>query len=295
MKCIAPVRLFKNIDLNIYPQGLEVPCGQCMPCRIARREEWALRLMHESLFWDSCMFFTLTYNKKNLPENGSLKPNDLTKFFKRLRKSIGDRKVKYFACGDYGGKFDRPHYHVLMFGMDYINIEDRETVKKCWPLCDWEFMKKSSFGNVSPQSIRYVCRYIESKVIGKESKYAYDENSILPTFAVMSKGIGKNYVMENYQQMAEELKCKALGKSYPVPRYYRKIANFNVDDFKVFGRDREIEIVKSLTGYELTREEAYMNLEPDEVLRIEDTLKMSNKQNELNIKAKMDIRDRQKR
>lgn len=295
MKCVKPSRIFKNLDPEKFPQGLEVPCGQCMPCRVARREEWALRLMHESLFWDSAMFFTLTYDEDHLPKNGTLVPNDLTKFFKRLRKAIGKRKVKYFACGDYGGKFDRPHYHVLMFGLDFLNELDRETVKSCWKKCNWDMLGKAPFGDVTPSSIRYVVRYIESKVIGKEANYAYDENDILPTYAVMSKGIGKDFAIKNNKQLVEDLKCNALGYTYSIPRYYRKITDIPVDDLRLHGRDNEIKKVKKLTGKELTRDEAYMNLAPDEVVKIEEAVKMSNCQNELNINARILLKERNKK
>lgn len=286
------MRLMKGIDLVKFPQGLEVPCGQCMPCRIARREEWSLRLMHESLFWDSCLFITLTYDQEHLPKNGSLVPNDLTKFFKRLRKRIGDRKIKYFACGDYGGKFDRPHYHILLFGLDYLSMDDRQIIKDCWTLCDWDMLGKSPFGDVTPQSIRYVCKYIEDKVIGKESIYAYDKNDILPTYAVMSKGIGRSYAQENYEKIFKELQCDVNGRTYPVPRYYRKILELPKDDLLDYGKDRESKQVESITGVRITRDEAYMSLMPDEVVKIEEEFKRSNRQHDANIRAKIKLNSR---
>lgn len=286
------MRLLKGIDLVKFPQGLEVPCGQCMPCRIARREEWSLRLMHESLFWDSCIFVTLTYDNDHLPKNGSLVPNDLTKFFKRLRKRIGDRKLKYFACGDYGGKFDRPHYHILLFGMDFLKPDDREIIKDCWKLCDWNMLGKSPFGDVTPQSIRYVCKYIEDKVIGKEAKYAYDENGILRTYAVMSKGIGRTYAQENYKKILKELQCDVNGRSYPIPRYYRKILDLPMDDLLDYGKDRESKQVESVVGVRITRDEAYMILKPDEVVKIEEEFKRSNRQHDANIRAKIKLNER---
>ena len=44
----------------------------------------------------------------------TLSKDDLQKFFKRLRKNYG-KKVRYFACGEYGPKHYRPHYHLLFF------------------------------------------------------------------------------------------------------------------------------------------------------------------------------------
>ena len=291
MICTNPRRIFKNLDLDKYPQGIEVPCGQCMNCRVKKRDEWSLRIMHESLYWDSCIFLTLTYDDEHLPKNGSLLPNDLTKFFKRLRKSIGNRKIKYFACGDYGKK-ERPHYHIIMFGMDFLNPDDIDIIKSCWNLCDWNMLGRLPFGNVTPQSIRYVCRYIESKVLGKESYYAYDLHNILPTYAVMSKGIGKNYAIDNNSKIIKELKCTALGKTYGIPRYYRKITDIPIEDIKEYGKVREIKIVEKITGNVLTREQAYNELNKDEIIKIEDAIKESNKQIELNTQSIIDIKNR---
>lgn len=295
MKCINPSRIYKGLDPIKYPQGLEVPCGQCMPCRIARREEWTIRLLHESLFWDSSIFVTLTYNDENLPKNCSLCPNDLTKFFKKLRKRIGDRKIKYFACGDYGGRFDRPHYHMIIFGLDFLNYNDRDIIKQCWNKCDWDMLGKSPFGDAGPQSIRYVCKYIEDKVIGKESKYAYDENNILPTYAVMSKGIGKNYALENNEQICKDLQCKEGFRTHPIPRYYRKIIDIPIEDIVLHGRNKEVDFVERISGFRLTRDEAYLELKPSEVLKIERELKDRLSQNDVNIRANIELAKRKKR
>lgn len=48
----------------------------------------------------------------------------LQKFFKRLRKKFGEG-IRYFACGEYGSKNGRPHYHALLFNFDF-------TDKKLW-------------------------------------------------------------------------------------------------------------------------------------------------------------------
>jgi hypothetical protein len=63
-------------------------------------------------------FITLTYSDEHLPEDGSLNPEHLTRFWKRLRKNeSADKKdwIRYFACGEYGEKRGRPHYHAMVF------------------------------------------------------------------------------------------------------------------------------------------------------------------------------------
>ena len=111
MQCVKPFNI-KNPDRFVYkkpnqtvgPKWLQVPCGHCIACRIARSREWAVRILHETEFWESSCFVTLTYRDEDLPPNGSLDRYALTNYFKRLRKDLGDRKIKYYACGEYGGE-----------------------------------------------------------------------------------------------------------------------------------------------------------------------------------------------
>ena len=119
MQCTSPIRLYKGVNSLVYPDGLVVPCGKCLSCRIAKRREWTMRLWHELPYHQSSIFLTLTYDDDNLPPNASLSKSDLQKFFKRLRKDLSyvDRKIKYFAAGEYGPKTNRPHYHAIVFGL----------------------------------------------------------------------------------------------------------------------------------------------------------------------------------
>ena len=37
MQCTNPVRISKNLDRVKFPDGLLVPCGKCLSCRIAKK------------------------------------------------------------------------------------------------------------------------------------------------------------------------------------------------------------------------------------------------------------------
>ena len=114
-----------------YARGdFQVPCGKCLCCRASKSKEWALRLKHEQAFWDREGFITLTYADEYLPTGGVLVKRDLVNFFKRLRKAISPRKIRYFACGEYGTRTCRPHYHAIVFGID---SRDSDIVAKAWP------------------------------------------------------------------------------------------------------------------------------------------------------------------
>ena len=59
---------------------LLVPCGKCLACRIARRQEWSMRCLHELSSFDDAVFVTLTYDDDHLPPNGTLVVDDLQSF-----------------------------------------------------------------------------------------------------------------------------------------------------------------------------------------------------------------------
>ena len=86
MQCTAPITLFK-VGKQYYPQGLQVPCGKCLACRIKNRKEWQIRMLHELNYHDDAVFLTLTYSDEYLPDNNTLVKRDLQLFIKRLRKN----------------------------------------------------------------------------------------------------------------------------------------------------------------------------------------------------------------
>ena len=151
-----------------------VPCGQCIGCRLERSRQWAIRCVHEaSLHTDNC-FITLTYSPDCLPSDGSLNHDDFQKFFKRLRKHIAPKKIRYYMCGEYGedlqqpSKLGRPHFHACLFGLDFddkqlyivrddVKLYTSATLEKIWGK---GFV---TIGDVTFESAAYVARYIAKK------------------------------------------------------------------------------------------------------------------------------------
>lgn len=107
MRCLKPY---------IAPGKFAWPCGDCIPCRANRRRIWTHRMMLESFYHAENSFVTLTYSDANLPTNGSLYPEHLKGWLKRLRERIAPQRIRYFAVGEYGDRTERPHYHAAVFG-----------------------------------------------------------------------------------------------------------------------------------------------------------------------------------
>lgn len=164
---------------------VEVPCGRCVGCRLERSRQWAMRLMHEKqMHQDSC-FITLTYDDEHVPFGGTLEPEHFTRFIKRLRKRFPPKSIRYFHCGEYGDESKRPHYHAILFGVDFTlthvlpGIEPSNVVEPLSGGSDpvyyssllsqlWSEGGKclglASVGKVTFESCAYVSRYILKKV-----------------------------------------------------------------------------------------------------------------------------------
>lgn len=166
--------------------------------------------MHELGYHDSSIFLTLTYDDLNLPADEQLDKSCLQRFFKRLRKQLGKRKIKYYAAGEYGQNGDmRPHYHAIIFGLS-LSDSDKEILQKCWT---YGFLY---YGTVTVKSCRYTANYIQKN----DSLEA--NGGRLPPFSVMSLGIGKQFVIDNAVQLRENLGTTIQGHKTALPSYYRK-------------------------------------------------------------------------
>lgn len=212
MKCVNPIFLK---DRNKLAGGIWVPCGKCVFCRKAISKEWGVRIVHELEYYKgNNVFFTLTYDDENLPENGSLCKRDVQLFLKRLRKAIYPEKIKYFYSGEYGDETLRPHYHFLLFGLDQ---NKKDLIEKCW---EKGFIDKK-LGYVCLRSANYCMKYL-SKQTEEYKKFCKDNGLEIP-FRDMSKGIGKRYALENKEIYTEGRVQTMNGRYIGMPKYYGRI------------------------------------------------------------------------
>lgn len=225
MQCVKPI---------LVPNG-RFPCGKCIACRIQKSREWSSRLLHELNYWDSSCFITLTYEDEFLPADYSIHKEHLQLFFKRLRKRLGSRKIKYFACGEYGDqaidkntglykyptRLGRPHYHAIIFGLSNTSKLDKELIKDSWRFCQWSnFRDDKAFGFVTYDSCRYVSDYIFKKYDKKKAEEIYISVGCEVPFRLVSQGLGLRFALDNAEQIKHFMRITVRGNVVKLPRYY---------------------------------------------------------------------------
>lgn len=273
---------------------MEVPCGQCWSCRLARSREWATRIVKESMQWqpEESHFITLTYDDENLPTDHGLQKRHFQLFMKRVRKHYPNRKIKYFHCGEYGTAcknchyslflhpqsesgqkykgcnnyqegLGRPHYHAIIFGIPFTDLEplritssgelinSSQTLDRLWG------KGFTSVGAVTFESAAYVARYIMKKITGDKADEHYTKEVIdkntgeILTFRVQEEyitmstrpAIGHEYLERYYVDMAKHdgVLLERQGNAFLVkpPKYFvRKLEELDKEKYDELKNDR---------------------------------------------------------
>lgn len=234
-ECLTP--FIRKTDEMQQP----LPCGQCPNCTARRISAWSFRLMQESKRSTSAYFITLTYDTEHVPisKNGfmELRKTDPQKWFKKLRKHQWAKgniePLKYYLAGEYGDKYKRPHYHVILFNLDlslFINEREYNQVKAGNIPLDgkYNFTTKEwqhghvTIGQVTEASVGYTLIYIN-----KKWKPMHRNDDRQPNFSLMSKKMGLNYLSHDMVQwykadLENRMYCNLTdGKKISMPRYYK--------------------------------------------------------------------------
>jgi len=288
MVCTSPVQIKVPVKgLVGVVKEMEVPCGKCLACRIKQRAEWSMRCLHELSYWDKACFVTLTYKDNPL----SLSKRDLQLFFKRLRKNLNGRSIKYFAAGEYGDKTFRPHYHVLLYGVGLDN-DDKVSVMASWPYADWSVpsIRRRSFGLVEADSIRYVCQYIDKKFSGELAEEVYYSKGLEAPFRLLSKGIGLRYCEDNAKQILDLGYITVKGVKNSVPRYYLKKLGVDGSFLADYAYYNDCEFVEKATGLNIASGDLYKTLNASLIFKYQDALLKFRKTRRLNLQAKVNLK-----
>ncbi|AXH77964.1 MAG: replication initiator protein [Microviridae sp.] len=214
MPCESPIRayrpatggplLFTAPDPNRSPQiyqALDIPCGNCILCKEEHARQWAVRIAHEATLHEANSFLTLTYTNEQMPRHNSLDYSHLQKFWKRLRKQIGE--LAYYAVGEYGDNTLRPHYHACIFGHDFtegsiiVAEEPHRLWENPWLNTAWGH-GRVTIGQLNYKTARYTASYVTKKLKSTQQYVRMDDETgelirVTQPRAFMSRNIGKEW------------------------------------------------------------------------------------------------------
>lgn len=207
---------------------VEIPCGHCEMCQKARSKDWIIRIEkameafrnnHEVMY---SYFVTWTYDDDHLPLSPTTGMPTLDKqTFRHIFNTIKNTEdltaedFQYYAVGEYGDLSARPHYHAIVFTSKPI---------------DWQHYWAFGYvelGDVQPASIGYVTRYVDKKLGSYIKKDDYELLGIEPIFSIMTKGLGKDFILERietYKDNPALLNCIVgqNGQKFNLPKYGKK-------------------------------------------------------------------------
>lgn len=277
MPCYHPISAFKTADGSVVfsersyfniVQNLDLPCGQCIGCRLERSRQWAMRCMHEAQLHEENCFITLTYNPEHLPHDESLNHEHFKLFIKRLRKKLAPQRIRFYMAGEYGTKGGRPHYHAAIFGWTPKDktkpaktpagslIYQSQELADCWRIRnkstgEYESIGFSSVGELTFESAAYIARYIVTKQTGKHNKYhnaytdlktgeivkrkpEYNKMSLRPMSGTKgeSGGIAADWYKKYRSDVYPHDYVVVRGQKVKPPKYYDKI--LKKQDFELY-------------------------------------------------------------
>lgn len=157
-------------------------------------------------------------------------------FMKKLRKALGSKKIRSFACGEYGETNLRPHYHAILFNHDFEDkvffSRDRHgnvlyTSKFLTDL--WSYGHCTT-GAVTFESAAYVARYVMKKYVGERADDHYTRVHpvtkkivrVQPEFVTQSRrpGLGAPWLERFKSDVYPSDFIIARGMKMNPPRFY---------------------------------------------------------------------------
>lgn len=248
-------------DMSKIPEEYQVqlPCGQCVGCRMQKSREWANRCMMELQYHESSYFVTLTYDNDHVPrsyvtdddtgeaiEHLTLCKRDFQLFMKRLRKRFFEQRIRFYMAGEYGTETFRPHYHAILFGLALDDLViykksplgfsyyNSESLASCWCDSAGAPIGHVVIADVTWESCAYTARYIMKKQTG-ENAHIYSDLNIEPEFTLMSRkpGIARDFY-DNHPNIYDtdyiHLSTEKKGLKFRPPRYFDKLYELDNPD-----------------------------------------------------------------
>lgn len=243
------VQYFYDADSGeFFDARILVPCGHCSLCQAKKQRSLAARCKMECQQHDRLPFFiTLTYDDEHLPKDGELCYRDVQLFYKRFRQFLVrvyqfTSPIRYFCAGEYGLKNDRPHYHLLLFGLSFDNIfKIDEMIRNSWK--NGLTQTKRCFDS---DGAYYVAKYSTKSDSNKHRVHEFHRCSINlgVDFFIRSASKLVDFPTETDLQYLDKFdgKCKPL----PLTKYFiNKLFPHNIPT-KVFDSLRDYKVIDTI-------------------------------------------------
>lgn len=220
--------------------------------------------MHEAKTHKTNCWVTLTYDDEHLPDkydtgqvhpktkkkiySGTLRKKHMQLFYRALRRALKRElalehqgEVRYYYSGEYGEKYQRPHYHACLFGIDFKDKKYVSTTRDGFKLYESKLLTelwphgKHTISELTWETAAYTARYIMKKITGQKKEKHYEKidnetgeiKKLESEFNDMSRrpGIGNQWY-EKYKKSVYMEKRSAIrirGTLTAPPRYYDKL------------------------------------------------------------------------
>lgn len=227
---ISPSQLKQKTVGQEYQSAFAARCGACKACIKRNQYEWKVRTHYEQMDNPAKWYVVLNYTKGD--ENDKYLCYAHTQdFHKAIRHwwtekyseptdEIGRNGLpvmtkppyRYILTGEYGGKYFRPHYNILVFGDMPLDDEgliykhDSKTGRKVFqsPLLDrlWGKGIVSLLKIETVQDVNRITNYVnkgDSRAILRKYK-----NEIMDEFLEMYKSMGKQIDQHSLRKMVKK-------------------------------------------------------------------------------------------
>lgn len=145
---------------NSYVQQ-PVPCGRCWACLKNRTNDLVGRCLLEASTSKWVHTLTLTYDDKRIEsplQTTQIQKVDFQRFMKRLRKHT---LARCLVAGEYGSRKGRTHFHCILFGYGPEPEANHYEEYQYYPHWDWGYTYSEN--TISPNSVRYIAKYLTKK------------------------------------------------------------------------------------------------------------------------------------
>ena len=188
MRCKGTIQIKKR---DRHGQRIVIPCGQCLPCRINKRDALVARCLMEQSISISGQFWTLTFEDKALEKRPGLVRGDTASVrrvwntFCKLLREYEDRRgnpiqPRFFGVCEYGTLWGRPHIHAMVWNQTRftdlaIKYVDGRPLPRIhieqWPHGHIDIQE------INVKSSRYLCKYC--------TKFEHDDDPSTPEPVVL--------------------------------------------------------------------------------------------------------------